>query len=36
MILEVQTDTRKIDDRLYAHLLELLRVTDAGTLQDEW
>lgn len=36
MVLEIQTDTRKVDNRLHAHLLELLGVTDAGTLKDEW
>jgi hypothetical protein len=36
VVLEVETDTRKIDKRLNASLAELLGVTDTRALQDEW
>lgn len=36
VVLEVETDTRKIDKRLDASLAELLGVTDTRALQDEW
>lgn len=35
VVLEVKTDTRKIDQRLYTSLAELLWVTDTGSLKDE-
>jgi len=36
MILEVQTDTREVDYRLDASLLQLLGVTDTTALEDQW
>jgi len=36
VVLEVQTDARKVDDRLDARLLQLLGVTDTAALEDEW
>jgi hypothetical protein len=36
MILEVQTNTREVDERLDTGLAKLLWVTDTRALKDEW
>ncbi len=36
MILEVQTNARKVDDWLNAGLLQLLGVTDPTSLKNQW
>lgn len=36
VILEIETDTRQIDQRLNASLAKLLRAADTRALEDEW
>jgi hypothetical protein len=36
MILEVETNTREIHDRLDARSLQLLGITNTRALEDEW
>jgi hypothetical protein len=36
VVLEVETDTRQVDERLHAGVAKLLRVTDTRALKDEW
>jgi hypothetical protein len=36
VILKVETNTREVDNWLNADLLQLLWVTNAGSLQDQW
>jgi hypothetical protein len=36
MILEVETNTRKIHERLDARSLQLSGITDTRALEDEW
>jgi hypothetical protein len=36
VVLEVETNTRQVHERLDAHLAELLWVTDTRALEDEW
>jgi len=36
MILEIQADTWKIDNRLDANLLQLLLVANTTSLKDQW
>jgi hypothetical protein len=35
VVLEVETDAGKVDERLHTGFAELLWVTDAGALEDE-
>ena len=36
MVLEIETNTRKVDDGLDTNFLELLGITDTATLKDQW
>jgi hypothetical protein len=36
VVLEIETNTRQINDRLYARLFKLSGVTDTAALEDEW